>query len=221
MTTQASPASVTIAFDAPLPAPTTSRDPPYIPRSRATSLSASRLSARSGSTSSAHNASAPAATPLDAEDIVSTSTTTRGPAASGTWAAPCSDNAAGGSLVESLTRKKAEKGKGKAVEGPSTTMDSAIPSPVLANTLPPQPDPLSSYCCPICFSPPANATLTPCGHICCGSCLFTAIRTTVQRSQMLGEDTPARCPVCRAPIPGWDAKGGGVIGLKTRAVFTL
>ena len=30
-----------------------------------------------------------------------------------------------------------------------------------------------------------------------------------------------RCPVCRATIPGWDGKGGGVIGLKARAILTL
>lgn len=30
-----------------------------------------------------------------------------------------------------------------------------------------------------------------------------------------------RCPVCRAAIPGWDGKGGGVIGLRPRAVFSL
>lgn len=46
----------------------------------------------------------------------------------------------------------------------------------------PAPVPLSAYSCPICFSPPANATLTPCGHICCGECLFTAVRTTLQRA---------------------------------------
>lgn len=43
-------------------------------------------------------------------------------------------------------------------------------------------EPLSSFPCPICFSPPVNATLTPCGHICCGECLFTAIKTTMQRA---------------------------------------
>jgi hypothetical protein len=31
----------------------------------------------------------------------------------------------------------------------------------------------------------------------------------------------SRCPVCRAEITKWDGKGGGVIGLKARAVFSL
>ncbi|KAF8992373.1 hypothetical protein BDQ17DRAFT_1181211, partial [Cyathus striatus] len=85
-------------------------------------------------------------------------------------------------------------------------------------------DPLSDYTCPICFFPPSNATLTPCGHICCGSCLFTAVRTTLQRANTMGMgggDNVAQCPVCRAPIPGWDGKGGGVVGLKVRAVFSM
>ncbi len=46
----------------------------------------------------------------------------------------------------------------------------------------PQPEPLSTYVCPICLSPPSNATLTPCGHICCGECLFTAVRSALQRA---------------------------------------
>ncbi|TFY58762.1 hypothetical protein EVJ58_g6211 [Rhodofomes roseus] len=43
-------------------------------------------------------------------------------------------------------------------------------------------EPLSAYSCPICFSPPVRATMTPCGHVCCGECLFTAIKTTMQRA---------------------------------------
>lgn len=84
---------------------------------------------------------------------------------------------------------------------------------------------LSSYTCPICFSPPTNATLTPCGHVCCGVCLFTAVKSTLQRGAFMGEGMGRgnlpRCPVCRAPIPGWDGTGGGVIGLRPRAVFSL
>jgi hypothetical protein len=45
--------------------------------------------------------------------------------------------------------------------------------------------PLSTYTCPICFSPPTNATLTPCGHVCCGVCLFTAVKATLQRGALM------------------------------------
>ena len=45
-----------------------------------------------------------------------------------------------------------------------------------------QHEPLSEFTCPICFSPPTNATLTPCGHICCGECLFTAVAAGIQRA---------------------------------------
>ncbi|KAI6113750.1 hypothetical protein EDD16DRAFT_1122795 [Pisolithus croceorrhizus] len=91
------------------------------------------------------------------------------------------------------------------------------------SALPNPPEPLSSYTCPICFSPPTNATLTPCGHICCGPCLFTAVKATVRRNlqtAMNGAPVP-RCPVCRAEIPGWDGRGGGVIGLKLHVVYSL
>ena len=47
------------------------------------------------------------------------------------------------------------------------------------------PEPLSAYMCPICFSPPTNATLTPCGHVCCGECLFTAVRAALQRTTVM------------------------------------
>ncbi|KAL0071079.1 hypothetical protein AAF712_001637 [Marasmius tenuissimus] len=81
---------------------------------------------------------------------------------------------------------------------------------------------LADYTCPICFSPPTNATLTPCGHICCGPCLFAAVKSSMKRAQMAGpEEAGARCPVCRATIPGWDGRGGGVIGLKIRALYTM
>ncbi|KAI0324417.1 hypothetical protein GY45DRAFT_1262887 [Cubamyces sp. BRFM 1775] len=84
--------------------------------------------------------------------------------------------------------------------------------------------PLASYTCPICFSPPTYATITPCGHVLCGDCLFTAVKTTIQRGAYTlpaSERMIARCPVCRAQIPGWDGRGGGVIGLRPRAVFSL
>ncbi|KAK0470345.1 uncharacterized protein EV420DRAFT_1256683 [Desarmillaria tabescens] len=84
-------------------------------------------------------------------------------------------------------------------------------------------EPLSSYNCPICFTPPTNATLTPCGHICCGSCLFTAVKVAKRRAGLMmgGGELLAKCPVCRATIPGWDGRGGGVIGLKARTLFSV
>lgn len=62
----------------------------------------------------------------------------------------------------------------------------------------PQPPPLdpssllTAYTCPICFSSPTNATLTPCGHIMCGSCLFAAVKAGLQRhaTMMVGEGQP-------------------------------
>ncbi|KAG2101634.1 uncharacterized protein F5147DRAFT_708913 [Suillus discolor] len=82
---------------------------------------------------------------------------------------------------------------------------------------------LSAYTCPICFSPPTNATLTPCGHICCGACLFAAVKSTVKRNMVIAMDRAPvpRCPVCRAEIPGWDGRGGGVVGLKVEVVYSL
>jgi len=35
------------------------------------------------------------------------------------------------------------------------------------------------------------------------------------------EGVEARCPVCRAKIPGWDGVGGGVIGLISKTVIAL
>ncbi|KAH7337750.1 hypothetical protein B0J17DRAFT_718503 [Rhizoctonia solani] len=52
---------------------------------------------------------------------------------------------------------------------------------------------LSEYMCPICFSPPAGAIVTLCGHIMCGSCLYGAITARGAPPQKL-------CPVCRTPI---------------------
>ncbi|KAF7789753.1 hypothetical protein EIP86_000699 [Pleurotus ostreatoroseus] len=71
-------------------------------------------------------------------------------------------------------------------------------------------EPLASYSCPICFSPPRFPTMPPCGHICCGECLFTAVKSTIERSQFHGPPSDN----AKAPIPGWDGMGGGVTGLK-------
>ncbi|KAI0077800.1 hypothetical protein K474DRAFT_1038751 [Panus rudis PR-1116 ss-1] len=84
----------------------------------------------------------------------------------------------------------------------------------------PEAEPLSAYTCPICFQPPVYATMTPCGHVCCGDCLFTAVKTTMQRSMHHGPEAERpKCPVCRVPIPNWDGKGGGVFGLQPRVLY--
>lgn len=67
--------------------------------------------------------------------------------------------------------------------GPSSAHGPAVQEqtkPVIDST-----EPLSAYMCPICFSPPTNATLTPCGHVCCGECLFTAVRASLQRAGLM------------------------------------
>ncbi|PSS34037.1 hypothetical protein PHLCEN_2v1941 [Hermanssonia centrifuga] len=64
-------------------------------------------------------------------------------------------------------------------------ISAAVASSSRLDTRPPVPqdhEPLSAYICPICFSPPKYATLTPCGHVCCGECLFAAVKTTIQRA---------------------------------------
>jgi hypothetical protein len=84
--------------------------------------------------------------------------------------------------------------------------------------------PLSNYACPICFSPPTRACLTSCGHVMCGPCLFSAVKTAKERHVRIhgsgagpdGEGKKYRCPVCRAEMKKWDGKGGGVIGLKLK-----
>jgi hypothetical protein len=70
-----------------------------------------------------------------------------------------------------------------------TSPSRVLPSTATAAT----PEPLSTYTCPICFSPPTNATLTPCGHVCCGQCLFTAVKSTIRRNMVAAMD--------RAPAP--------------------
>lgn len=73
-----------------------------------------------------------------------------------------------------------------------SNLQRSVPSPSPTPASRPEPEPLSSYSCPICFFPPTNATLTPCGHICCGSCLFTAVKTMTQRGAMMPEASVAR-----------------------------
>ena len=45
-----------------------------------------------------------------------------------------------------------------------------------------QVEPLAAYMCAIRFSPPSYATITPCGHVLCGECLFTAVAAGIQRA---------------------------------------
>ena len=79
--------------------------------------------------------------------------------------------------------------------------------------------PVSSYTCPICLSPPRMATLTPCGHILCASCLWDSARSARVREldgpPLLGANL-SRCPVCREVLKGWDWKGGGITALEMK-----
>ncbi|KAF9513528.1 hypothetical protein BS47DRAFT_1344174 [Hydnum rufescens UP504] len=83
---------------------------------------------------------------------------------------------------------------------------------------PPSRTPLGQYTCPICFSPPRPATLTPCGHILCASCLFGALRSARDRATSPSDVNTARCPVCRAVLRGWDWRGGGIIGIEAKVL---
>ncbi|KAG8989756.1 hypothetical protein FRB90_002084 [Tulasnella sp. 427] len=98
------------------------------------------------------------------------------------------------------------------------------PTPPTPRRRSPTPQPASEFTCPICFCPPTAAVLTPCGHIMCGSCLFSAIETAAQRARMNGyggEALEARCPVCRAKLENWDGRGGGVIGLELKVAMNV
>ncbi|KAG8895664.1 hypothetical protein FRB99_000395 [Tulasnella sp. 403] len=84
--------------------------------------------------------------------------------------------------------------------------------------------PASEYNCPICFCVPTAAVLTPCGHVMCGSCLFSSVESAATRARSMGqggEALKARCPVCRAELEDWDGRGGGVIGLEIRLSTAL
>ncbi|TEB31550.1 hypothetical protein FA13DRAFT_332874 [Coprinellus micaceus] len=150
------------------------------------------------------------------------------------FAGGSSSNVAGGSGSQASSSSNSAQASSSSVPAaavPSSSAPILPPTSILAiprpPTPPPQPDLLSSYTCPICFFPPTNATLTPCGHICCGSCLFTAIKSSQSRNGMVfassafANQGEALCPVCRATIPGWDGKGGGVIGLRVRSVISI
>ncbi|KAG8990383.1 hypothetical protein FRB90_001786 [Tulasnella sp. 427] len=105
-----------------------------------------------------------------------------------------------------------------------TTVIPKEPTPPTPRRRSPTPQPASEFTCPICFCPPTAAVLTPCGHIMCGSCLFSAIETAAQRARMNGyggEALEARCPVCRAKLENWDGRGNGVIGLELKVAMNV
>lgn len=71
----------------------------------------------------------------------------------------------------------------------STTLVRPTTSPPRAKPPPIERPLLSTFTCPICFEPPANACLTPCGHLLCGECLFQTLKTqAVQRGAMEDEN---------------------------------
>ncbi|KAG6370835.1 hypothetical protein JVT61DRAFT_11047 [Boletus reticuloceps] len=88
-----------------------------------------------------------------------------------------------------VVSRKADRSSSPIVEPTSPSTSTAV-----ATSSNPIPEPLSTYTCPICFSSPTNATLTPCGHLCCGQCLFTAVKSTIRRNMVVAMDRapPAR-----------------------------
>ncbi|KAJ9103213.1 hypothetical protein QFC21_002636 [Naganishia friedmannii] len=57
---------------------------------------------------------------------------------------------------------------------------------------------LASFECPICFMPPAQAVLTPCGHIMCGKCLFDTLKSQAIRDGKRPNPV-GQYPITRAP----------------------
>ncbi|TCD60409.1 hypothetical protein EIP91_010224 [Steccherinum ochraceum] len=87
---------------------------------------------------------------------------------------------ASSSTVGSMSLARLLNVEDNEVASPVPTQLAPSRSSLAASPRPPRK--LATYNCPICFSPPTYATMTPCGHVCCGECLFTAVKTSIQRS---------------------------------------
>ncbi|KAJ4500620.1 hypothetical protein C8R41DRAFT_899719 [Lentinula lateritia] len=96
------------------------------------------------------------------------------------------DNAGSNEAPSTPRKGRSSKAKGKqkaATESPPSpprSSNTSVSTEILAEHS------FATYTCPICFCPPTNATMTPCGHIACGSCLFTAVKTALRRENMMG-----------------------------------
>lgn len=96
------------------------------------------------------------------------------------------------------------------VPSPSSEVPTTSSSSEATTAKPTKPaaDPLSDYTCPICFPAPTNATITPCDHICCGSCLFAAAK--------------AGYSACGDGTPSWgEWRAGGTSGMVCSALVFL
>ncbi|QLQ79095.1 hypothetical protein HG537_0B04430 [Torulaspora globosa] len=54
--------------------------------------------------------------------------------------------------------------------------------------------PVRDYQCPICFEPPENACIAPCGHIFCVSCLFRMVNNSKAQRKI------GLCALCRKEV---------------------
>lgn len=75
--------------------------------------------------------------------------------------------------VECIRKLSASQLRRQKIEAARAAMRRAAERKVL-----PMPDHLalfSTYRCPICLCPPTNISVTPCGHVFCGSCLFDSL----------------------------------------------
>lgn len=75
--------------------------------------------------------------------------------------------------VQSIRKLSASQLRRQKVEAARAAMRRAAER----KTKPPPPEHalFSTYRCPICLCPPTNISVTPCGHVFCGSCLFDTL----------------------------------------------